>query len=86
MNTYFFICLIKYPAMAKITAITTVTATMSPIATADNLSSRIKADFVVETDEKNVVSVDVVSVLVQSKTDTSKFTQLNPYIKKIIKI
>lgn len=82
MNTYFFICLIKYPAMAKITAMTTVTATMSPIATADNLSSRIKADFVVETDEKNVVSVDVVSVLVQSKTDTNKFTQLNPYIKK----
>lgn len=79
MNTYFFICLIMYPAMAKITAMTTVTATISRIATADNLYSCIKADSVVETDDKNVVSVDV---LVQSKTDTSKFTQLNPYMKK----
>lgn len=82
MNTYFFICLIMYPAMAKITAMTTVTATISGIATADNLYSCIKADSVVETDDKNVVSVDVVPVLVQSKTDTSKFTQLNPYMKK----
>lgn len=82
MNTYFFICLIMYPAMAKITAMTTVTATISRIATADNLYSCIKADSVVETDDKNVVSVDVVPVLVQSKTDTSEFTQLNPYMKK----
>lgn len=46
INTYVFICLIMYPAMATITTTTTATATMRPIATADNPSTWLVCLFV----------------------------------------
>lgn len=51
INTYFFMCLIIYPAMATITATTTATATMRPIATADNPSTWFVCLFVASSSE-----------------------------------